>query len=64
MENISFQEYSIFCIDEIYGFIGWVWTFQFIPDSALGLASWASALSFYEGAWVLYGAHHSFGPSE
>ena len=37
-------EYFIFCIDEIYGFIGWVWTFHFVPDPALGLAIRVSAL--------------------
>ena len=41
-----------------------IWTFQFIQDRPLGLASRAFILGWYRGAWVLYCAHHSFGLGE
>ena len=51
----------LFSVLAKYGLISRVWAFQFTQDRALDLASRASILGCYGGAWVLHGAHHSFG---
>ena len=63
MGNISFKEYSIFCITKIW--VDWSgMDLSIYPSSRSALASRASALGLYGGAWVLHGAHHSFGLGE
>ena len=63
MGNISLRN-ILFSVLAKYRLIGWVWTSQFIQDHPLGLASRTFALGWYGGAWVLLGAHHSFGLGE
>ena len=63
MGNISLR-IILFYVLAKYKLIGWIWTFQFIQDHPLGLASRTFALGWYGGAWVLHGAHHSFGLGE
>ena len=59
MGNISLK-IILFSVLAKYKMIGRIWTFQFIQDHPLGLASRPFALGWYGGAWVLYWAHHSF----
>ena len=61
--NISLRN-VLFSVLAKYRLIGRVWTFQFIQDHPLGLASRTFALDWYGGAWVLHGAHHFFGLGE
>ena len=63
MGNVSLR-IILFSILAKYRLIGRIWTFQFIQDHPLGLASRPFALGWYGGAWVLYWAHHSFGLDE
>ena len=63
MGNISLRNILFYVLAK-YRLIGRVWTFQFIQDHHLGLASRTFALGWYGGAWVLLGAHHSFGLGE
>ena len=52
MGNISLR-IILFSVLAKYRLIGRVWTFQFIQDHPLGLASQTFALGWYGGAWVL-----------
>ena len=63
MGNISLRN-ILFSVLAKYRLIGRVWTSQFIQDHPLDLASRTFALGWYGGAWVLLGAHHSFGLGE
>ena len=63
MGNISLRN-ILFSVLAKYRLIGRVWTFKFIQDHPLGLASRTFALGWYGGVWVLLGAHHSFGLGE
>ena len=63
MGNISLR-IILFSVLAKYRLIGRVWTFQFIQDHPLGLASRTFSLGWYGGAWVLPWAHHSFGLGE
>ena len=63
MGNISLR-IILFSVLAKYRLIGRVWTFQFIQDHPLGLASRIFALGCHGGAWVLHWVHHSFGFGE
>ena len=61
--NISFKEYSIFCIGKIW--IGWPgMDLPIYPKSSFGPNESVLCFGWYGGAWVLHGAHHSFGLGE
>ena len=53
MGNISFKEYSIFCIGKIW--VDW---------PGMDISIYPISRFRYGGAWVLHGAHHSFGLGE
>ena len=50
----------LFSVWAKYNLIGRIWTFLFIQDRPLDLASRAFVLGWYRGAWLLRWAHHFF----